>query len=64
MARRGGTTSNKRMREAAKQDKRRRKAERAEERARAPKPVSEHGEDPDIEGIVPGPQPLPEPFNS
>jgi len=47
------TRSNKRQKELARKEKQRAKQER-----RAPRPEGE--EDPDIAGIVPGPQPRPE----
>lgn len=50
---------NKRQKEKARQDKQREKEERRkqrkEEKASRPEPLP--GEDPDIAGIVPGPQP-------
>ncbi|MEI7703211.1 MAG: hypothetical protein WCK73_01290 [Deltaproteobacteria bacterium] len=56
--------STKRQKEASRRDKQRKKDERREvrkrekdERGGAPSPA---GVDPDIAGIVPGPQPLPE----
>ena len=42
------------------QEKEARRKERKEERANRPRPAGE--EDPDIAGIVPGPQPLPEDY--
>jgi hypothetical protein len=44
-----------------KQDKQRQKDERRAERKqeRDTRPAGEEGEDPDLAGIVPGPQPLP-----
>ena len=58
MAQRSRPTSNKRERERAKLEKRKEKAARRQrvtsERASAPR---QSGEDPDIAGIVPGPQP-------
>jgi len=59
------TTFQKRQKERARLDKQREKAEkmkarRAQPNTRAP---GEDGVDPDIAGIVPGPQPLPEEFN-
>ena len=42
------------------QEKEARRLQRKEERANRPRP--EGGEDPDIAGIVPGPQPLPEDY--
>lgn len=52
-------TQNKRARERARQEKRQEKEARRADRARQTKPVTENGEDPDIAGIVPGPQPSP-----
>jgi hypothetical protein len=54
-------TQNKRARERAKQEKQQQKAARRLEskNRRAAKPASEGSEDPDIAGIVPGPQPSP-----
>jgi hypothetical protein len=54
-------TQNKRARERAKQEKRQQKeARRQEAKARrATLPGGAGGEDPDIAGIVPGPQPSP-----
>jgi hypothetical protein len=42
------------------QEKQARRVQRKEERAN--RPPSEGGEDPDIAGIVPGPQPIPEDY--
>lgn len=63
MGSRSGTSIQKRLREAAKRqrkmDRQAKKKERAEERAEekeATKPEVIPGEDPDIAGIVPGPQ--------
>jgi hypothetical protein len=57
----GRPSINKRNREQARrekqQDKAARRAERAEEKKNKP---AGDGEDPDIAGIVPGPQPIPE----
>jgi len=52
----------KRKKEFARKERQKKKAERREirDRERAERPVGEAGEDPDIAGIVPGPQPLPE----
>lgn len=63
MARPGPTTQAKRQRERAQKEKRKAKEEerasRKEEKARnAARPVTP-GQDPDLEGIVPGPQKLP-----
>jgi hypothetical protein len=56
--------STKRQKEAARRDKQRKKDERRETRKRDkeanPGSQGTPGEDPDIAGIVPGPQPLPE----
>ncbi len=52
-------TQNKRARERAKQEKQQQKAARRLERKSTPGPRGEGGEDPDIAGIVPGPQPSP-----
>ena len=51
----------KRSRERAKQEKRQQKAERRAQSAvrRSEKPAGPGGEDPDLAGIVPGPQPSP-----
>jgi hypothetical protein len=57
------TRSNKRQKELARQEKQRAKEERREARRREKelRPArTEDGEDPDIAGIVPGPQPKPE----
>ncbi len=52
---------NKRLREANKKEKQVAKAERRAQRAeeRKLKPATSSSDDPDIAGIVPGPQPLP-----
>lgn len=53
---------NKRLREAQKKEKQAAKAERRAQRAEERKargPSASGSEDPDIAGIVPGPQPLP-----
>jgi hypothetical protein len=55
--------SGKRQKEQARAEKQREKAEKREQRKleRANKPPRSEGEeDPDIAGIVPGPQPVPE----
>jgi hypothetical protein len=54
-------TQNKRARERARQERQQQKAERrAEAKLRkANTPTAANGEDPDIAGIVPGPQPNP-----
>lgn len=61
MARPGPATIAKRRRERAKKEKRQAKLERRqrrkEEKAQKAKPPLEPGQDPDLIGIVPGPQP-------
>lgn len=59
------TTFQKRQKERARLDKQRDKAEKMRLRRAQPSPRApgEPGIDPDIAGIVPGPQPLPEEFN-
>jgi hypothetical protein len=54
-------TQNKRARERARQEKQQQKAARRQEtkNRRAARPAYEGTEDPDIAGIVPGPQPSP-----
>jgi hypothetical protein len=53
-------TQNKRARERARQEKQQAKAARRLEKSqRVVKPAAADGEDPDIAGIVPGPQPSP-----
>ena len=54
-------TQNKRARERARQEKQQAKAARRLEskNRKAAQPVAADGEDPDIAGIVPGPQPSP-----
>ena len=49
----------KRQKEVARREKQKKKAERKEirDRERADRPVTDPDEDPDIAGIVPGPQP-------
>jgi hypothetical protein len=49
----------KRLKELARQQKQREKAEKREQRKRekADRPTTSTGEDPDIAGIIPGPQP-------
>ena len=56
------TGATKRQKEAARRDHQRKKQEKKEQRKRekAEKPPLAPGEDPDIAGIVPGPQPIPE----
>lgn len=52
----------KRQKEFKRKERQKQKAERREarEREKAEKPTTDAGEDPDIAGIVPGPQPPPE----
>jgi hypothetical protein len=59
------TTFQKRQKERARADKQRGKAEKMKARRDAPstRSTAEPGVDPDIAGIVPGPQPLPEQFD-
>ena len=59
MAGRTNTTFEKRKKELARQEKQRQKAEKREQRLRerANRPRATGDEDPDIAGIVPGPQP-------
>jgi hypothetical protein len=54
-------TQHKRARERARQEKQQEKAQRrlAMKNRKAEKPTGAAGEDPDIAGIVPGPQPSP-----
>lgn len=50
-------TQNKRARERARQERRQEKEARRADKARQPaRPAATEGEDPDIAGIVPGPQ--------
>jgi hypothetical protein len=53
--------SNKRQKELAREERRREKEAKREERKKekADRPAGPEGEDPDIAGIVPGPQPIP-----
>ena len=60
MSNRSRQTFLKRQKELARQERQRNKSEkRAQRRADKEKPQLLGGEDPDIAGIVPGPQPLP-----
>lgn len=63
MANRTKVTQQKRARERAKQERAQEKTRRREEirtrKANEPASGSGGGEDPDIAGIVPGPQPIP-----
>jgi len=56
--------STKRQKEAARREKQKKKDERREQRKREKEERGQNplspGEDPDIAGIVPGPQPIPE----
>jgi hypothetical protein len=54
-------TQNKRARDRARQEKQQQKTARRLERSQrdASKPAVAEGEDPDIAGIIPGPQPSP-----
>jgi hypothetical protein len=64
---RGRPTFEKRRKEMARKEKKQDKAERREQRKaeKADRTRSiEDGEDPDLAGIKPGPQPLPEAFES
>ena len=53
---------NKRLKERNRQDKQKEKEAKREQRKqdKVEKPVSQDGIDPDIAGIVPGPQPIPD----
>ncbi|MBK7583511.1 MAG: hypothetical protein IPI67_25380 [Myxococcales bacterium] len=58
----GNPSVKKRQKELARQERQRDKAERREQRKSEKedqKPAVDPGEDPDLAGIVPGPQPLP-----
>lgn len=57
-----GTTFAKRQKEMAQQERARDKEARRVERkdTKEKRPVGPDGEDPDIAGIIPGPQPIPE----
>lgn len=58
------TTFQKRQKERARLDKQREKADKRKQRRDEPtvRVATEPGVDPDIAGIVPGPQPIPEEF--
>ena len=58
------STFNKRQKERNRQDAARNKEAKRKERVqeKANRPPPEQGVDPDIAGIVPGPQPIPEEF--
>ncbi len=57
---------NKRLKERNRQDKQKEKEAKREQRKqeKGQRPVTEGGEDPDIAGIVPGPQPLPDEYTA
>jgi hypothetical protein len=59
MANKGRATFAKRQKEIARQERAREKAAKRVERKETRVKVDRHSEDPDIAGIVPGPQPLP-----
>jgi hypothetical protein len=61
MANRTKVTQQKRARERAKQERQQEKTRRREEAKsrKTPSARSDNGEDPDIAGIIPGPQPSP-----
>lgn len=61
MANRTKVTQQKRARERAKQERQQEKSRRREENKgrKGPGPQAAPGEDPDIAGIIPGPQPKP-----
>jgi hypothetical protein len=61
MANRTKVTQQKRARERAKQERQQEKTRRREENRskKSSEPSNAGGEDPDIAGIVPGPQPIP-----
>ena len=58
MANRTKVTQQKRARERAKQERQQEKTRRRKSR-KTPSARSDNGEDPDIAGIIPGPQPSP-----
>jgi len=62
MAKSSRPTAQKRAREKARMERQKEKEQRRSENRerRANAPVRGEGEDPDIAGIVPGPQPLPD----
>ncbi|HXK19374.1 MAG TPA: hypothetical protein VNG33_16300 [Polyangiaceae bacterium] len=55
-------SANKRLKEKARQDRQRDKAQQREQRKieKDNRPAAAPGEDPDIAGIIPGPQPIEE----
>lgn len=58
----GNPSVKKRQKEAQRQERQREKAARREQRKadRIPRVAGEAGEDPDLAGIQPGPQPIPD----
>jgi hypothetical protein len=54
----GNQTFKKRERERARDEKKREKERRRQERKNSPRADAAPGEDPDIAGIIPGPQPI------
>lgn len=50
----------KRQKEIAQKARQQAKAEKRNQRQKAATPRSQDGEDPDIAGIIPGPQPIPQ----
>lgn len=58
----GRASADKRRKEKERQDRKKDKAERRAQRKDVDKPDRGTDEDPDIAGIVPGPQPLPDGF--
>ena len=64
MGKNSGPSFQKRAKEKARQDRRKEKdARRLEAKGRRATATPRTGEDPDIAGIVPGPQPLPSQFD-
>jgi hypothetical protein len=59
MANKGRATFAKRQKEIARQERAREKAQKRVERKESRVKLDRNSEDPDIAGIVPGPQPLP-----
>lgn len=60
MGRSGGETFAKRQKEIARQERAKEKARKRDERSKAAKNQPKPDGDPDIDWIVPGPQPLPD----
>lgn len=56
----GSTTFHKREKEAKRRDKAREKEARRHDKPARPTREAGDGEDPDLAGIIPGPQPIPE----